>query len=124
MVLNFVDDVNDDITSIFPQIDYKKLIEDNERADGDMANLIKLDACLKNNYMTEKTAKKTMPSECHMNVERSSSHDKIVKRNYRGNGVKSNKSSAESSRASTLTGLIFARINFRGFSGFWGFPRN
>ena len=38
-VLNFVDDVNDDVTTIFPQIDYKKLIEDNERAEGDMADL-------------------------------------------------------------------------------------
>ena len=57
--------------------------------------------CLKNNCTTEKTAKKTMPSECDMNIERSSSHDKIVKRNYRGNCVKSAKSSAERSRASS-----------------------
>ena len=50
-----------------------------------------------------------MPSGCDMNVERSSSHDKIFKRNYRGNGVKSAKSSAERSRASSRN--ISAKIN-------------
>ena len=62
-VLNFVD-ANDDVTSIFPQIDYKKLIEDIESADGDMIDLTKLDACLKNNCRTEKTTKK----QCLVNV--------------------------------------------------------